>query len=129
MTVMSPKRAYQEAAVTGANPLRLTVMLYEQIIQDVVRADLALIDQRVDRCAQEIGHAVAVIGYLQATLRPEAAPEVATNLGRFYTMLRERLMEAQVRSSRTILEPPRQHFEDVHEACIKVEAQPGPMVQ
>jgi flagellar protein FliS len=129
MNVMSPKRAYQEAAVIGANPLRLTVMLYEQIIQDVLRADQALIDQRVDRCAQEIGHAVAVIGYLQATLRSEAGTDVTQNLSRFYTMLREKLMEAQVRSSRTILEQLRQQLTEVHEAWTKVEAETGALVQ
>lgn len=119
---MNPKRAYQEAAVRGASPVRLTILLYDQLIQDVARADEALAGQRVEACAQEIGHAVAVIGYLQATLRQNAAPNVVGNLRRFYTMLRERLMEAQVRSSRPILAELRQQLAEVREAWIKVEA-------
>ena len=122
METLSPKRAYQEAAVRGANPVRLTIMMYEQIMQDVARADQALQEQCVEACAQEIGHAVAVIGYLQATLRPEAGPEVARNLGSFYIMIREKLMEAQVRSSRPLLEQIRLQLTEVHGAWTKVEA-------
>ena len=119
---MNAKRAYQEAAVRGASPVRLTILLYDQVIQDVARADEALAGERVEVCAQEIGHAVAVIGYLQATLRHNTAPSVVGNLRRFYTMLRERLMEAQVRSSRPILAELRQQLAEVREAWIKVEA-------
>jgi flagellar protein FliS len=129
METLSPKRAYQEAAVRGANPVRLTIMMYEQILQDVARADQALKDRRVEACAQEIGHAVAVIGYLQATLRPEAGPEVARNLGSFYIMIREKLMEAQVRSSRSILEQIREQLAEVHAAWTKVEGETGALVQ
>jgi flagellar biosynthetic protein FliS len=129
MHAISPKRAYQEAAVGGANPMRLTVMLYEQIMQDVARADQALHDHRPDLCAQEIGHAVAVIGYLQSTLRPEAGADVVRNLARFYTMLREKLMEGQVRSSHSILEQLRQQLLEVHGAWAKVEAETVAMVQ
>jgi flagellar secretion chaperone FliS len=129
METLSAKRAYQEAAVRGANPVRLTIMMYEQIMHDVARADQALNDHRLDLCAQDIGHAVAVIGYLQATLRPEAGPEVAHNLGRFYIMLRENLMEAQVRSSRPLLDQIRRQLTEVHEAWLKVEAGSAAMVE
>ena len=102
---MNPKRAYQEAAVRGATPVRLTILAAAHL----------------EACAQEIGHAVAVIGYLQATLRQNSGPDVVGNLRRFYTMLRERLMEAQVRSSRPILAELQQQLSEVREAWIKVE--------
>ncbi len=101
--------------------MRLTIVLYDQLIQDVSRAAEALIDARIEECAQQIGHAVAVIGYLQATLRQDTGRDVARNLGRFYTMLRERLMEAQVRSSRQILAELQQQLAEVRAAWIKVE--------
>jgi flagellar secretion chaperone FliS len=119
----NPKRAYQEAAVRGANPVRLTILLYDQLIHDVSRATEALGGARIEQCAQEIGHAIAVIGYLQATLRYDTGRDVARNLGRFYTMLREKLMEAQVRSSRAILGELQQQLLEVREAWIKVEAE------
>lgn len=120
---MNAKRAYQEQTVRGAHPVRLTILLYDQLIQDVSRAAEALVDAQLERCAQEIGHAVAVIGYLQATLRLDSGRDVARNLGRFYTVLRERLMEAQVRSSRQILVELQQQLIDVREAWVKVEAE------
>lgn len=127
--MMNPKRAYQEAAVRGTSPVRLTVLLYDQIIQDVGRADHALNQNRIDICAQEIGHAAAIIGYLQATLRSEAAPGIARNLGRFYTRLRDKLMEAQVRSSRQVLEQLRQELNEVREAWATVEAETALVAQ
>jgi flagellar secretion chaperone FliS len=120
---MNAKRAYQEASVRGANPVRLTILLYDQLIQDVSRAAAAVHTSRIEQCAQEIGHAIAVIGYLQATLRYDTGRDVARNLGRFYTMLREKLMEAQVRSSREILADLQKQLIEVREAWIKVEAE------
>src|SRR5579885_1885458 len=110
---MNQKRAYQEQIVRGASPVRLTILLYDQLIRDVAQASEALIDARIEPCAQAIGHAIAVIGYLQATLRYDNGRDVARNLGRFYTMLRERLMEAQVRSSRQILAELQQQLAEV----------------
>jgi flagellar secretion chaperone FliS len=118
---MNPTRAYQERLVRGTNPVRLTILLYDQIIQDATRAAEALVAGRIAPCAQEIGHAIAVIGYLQATLRHSGGPDMLRNLGHFYTMLRERLMEAQVRSSRPILDELRQQLMEMREAWIQME--------
>lgn len=120
---MNPKRAYQEIAVRGASPVRLTILLYDQLIHDITRACEGMAAGHIERCAQEIGHAVAVIGYLQATLRPERGRDVARNLARFYTMLREKLMEAQVRSSRQVLSELQRELIEVREAWVKVEAE------
>lgn len=115
--------AYQQCSTRGANPVRLTILLYEQVVQDLVRARDAMARSNFEACGREIGHAVAVIGYLQATLRPEAAPSVSRNLAHFYTMLREKLMEAQVRASRELLEELRGQVLEVREAWLKVEAE------
>jgi flagellar protein FliS len=126
---MNPKRSYQETAVQGASPVRLTILLYDQVIQDVSRAAEAVAATRIEQCAQEIGHAVAVIGYLQATLRHKNGHEVARNLSHFYVMLREKLMEAQVRSSIPILNDLRQQLTAVREAWVQVEAETIPARQ
>jgi flagellar biosynthetic protein FliS len=118
-----PRLAYQQSATRGANPVRLTILLYEQIVQDLGRAHDSISRRDAEACSHEIGHAVAVIGYLQATLRPEAGPSVARNLAHFYTMLREQLMEAQVRSSRDLLDQLRAQVLEMREAWLKVEAE------
>jgi len=116
------RRAYQEAAVRGASPVRLTILLYEQVVQDLTRAIDSIAQGRVESCAHELNHATSVIGYLHGTLNPDAGASVTRNLGRFYTMIRERLLEAQVRSSREILEELRTHMLDIRQAWLKVEA-------
>ena len=117
-----PRRAYQETAVHGAKPVRLTILLYEQIIQDVNRAAEAISARNFEAVARDVSHATGVIGYLQATLQREKGAAVARNLSKFYTMLREQLMEAQVRCSREILDQLRENMIEVREAWLKVEA-------
>ena len=114
--------AYLEAAVSGAKPVRLTILLYEQVVQDISRAAQAVKVRNYEALAREISHAVGVIGYLQATLKPQAGGAVVRNLSHFYGMLRERLMEAQVRCSRETLEELAKYMLEVREAWLKVEA-------
>src|SRR5579863_2035643 len=116
------RRAYLESAVRGARPVRLTILLYEQVIQDIGRAAEAVARRDFENTANQIRHAVGVIGYLQAASRPTPSTAVTRNLSRFYCMLRERLMEAQVRCSREILEELRRCLLDVRDAWLKVEA-------
>lgn len=116
------RRAYQESAVHGARPVRLTILLYEQVIQDTGRAAEAASRRDFETVAREISHATGVIGYLQATLKPKPGQRVARHLGGFYTMLREKLMEAQVRCSREILDHLRLNMIEVREAWLEVEA-------
>lgn len=121
-TMTEARRAYLEAAVRGAKPLRLTILLYEQVIQDISRAEEGMARRDFEATAYEIRHAVGVIGYLQAIVNPEASGAVGRTLSRFYCMLRERLTEAQVRSSREIMEELRRYLLDVRDAWLKVEA-------
>ncbi len=116
------RRAYQESAVRGANPVRLTILLYEQVIQDLGRASQAMSQHKIEIYSRELNHASAVIGYLQATLNPNAGTAVARNLARFDSMLREQMMEAQLRCSRDILEELRKYMLDIRESWLKVEA-------
>ena len=117
--------AYQEAAVRGARPVRLTILLYEQVIQDLARGAEAIARDDSEALAREVSHATGVIGYLQATLNRDAGASVVRNLASFYTMLRERLMEAQVRRSREVLADLRQQMLEVREAWLKVEEDTG----
>ena len=91
------------------------MVLYDQLIQDVSRADDALAHHHSERCATEISHALAVTGYLQAIQRRGGRRDVASKLGGFYIMLREKLMEAQVRRSRQILSELQQQLRERRE--------------
>jgi flagellin-specific chaperone FliS len=81
----------------GAVPVPLTILLYDQLIQTWPARGKPSAAAALSS-AQEIGHAVAIVGYLQAALGQKDAGKINGSLRRFYVMLREKPMEAQVRS-------------------------------
>ena len=97
-------------SASDGNAIRMRSMLLDQVVQDVRRACDAIRRRQPEACAREIGHAIAVFGYLQASLPRNTSPETAHALGRFYTTMREQLMEGQVRSSCDILESVREQI-------------------
>jgi flagellin-specific chaperone FliS len=108
-------------AIRGASSARLAIILHDQLVGDISRADDALVHCRTEQCATAIGHALAVIGYLQATLHQTSDTDVNWNSDGVYTILREKLIEAQVRSSRPILAQLRPQLMELREAWIDVE--------
>jgi flagellin-specific chaperone FliS len=97
-------------SASDGNTIRMRSMLLDQVVQDVSRACDAIRRRQPEASAREIGHAIAVFGYLQASLPRNANSETAHALGRFYTTMREQLMEGQVRSSCDILESVREQI-------------------
>jgi flagellar protein FliS len=100
---MDPRIAYQQADARGSTSLRLVVLLYEQIIQDLREASLAIDQNNIELRTKRINHALDVICLLQATLNLERGGQVARNLVRFYDTIRANLCEAQFQASKEIL--------------------------
>jgi flagellar protein FliS len=127
---MDAKSSYREAAVRGANPMRLVLCLYEQAIEDLRRAVVAMADGDIETRTRLINHALMVTGQLQGTLDMERGGVVAQNLERFYVLLRASLVEAQGKQSRKILEQQISQLTTVYEAWQEVERQlEAPAVQ
>jgi flagellar protein FliS len=118
---MNPGLCYREAAVAGANPVRLVILLYEQAMSDLRYAMAAQAKGDIEGRTREINHAIEVIGHLQATLDREQGGNVAVILGRFYDQVRCGLIEAQCKQSVTLLEQQIAHLLQVHEAWCAVE--------
>src|SRR5689334_18427773 len=74
---MDARSSYREAAVRGATPVQLVILLYEQGIEDLRRAIIALEKNDIEARTREINHALMVIGQLQASLDMERGGEVA----------------------------------------------------
>jgi flagellar secretion chaperone FliS len=100
---MDPRAHYREAAVRGAGPVLLVVLLYEQIIEDLRQAVNAIEQRNIELRTRKINHAILVIGNLQSSLNKPAGQQVALNLERFYEQLRGNLVRAQFHASREIL--------------------------
>jgi flagellar secretion chaperone FliS len=118
---MNPGLSYREAAVAGASPVRLVILLYEQTIEDLRRAIAAQARGDIEGRTCEINHAILVIGHLQATLDPEQGGKVAANLALFYRHLRSELVDAQCRQSPAVLEQAITQLMQVHAAWCEVE--------
>jgi flagellin-specific chaperone FliS len=99
----------------------LTVLFYDQLVQDVEQAAAAAAAGRMTECAAAIAHATSALGYLQATQRPGVGQ--TPNLSLSCVLLREKLMEAQVRQSRQVLEEIQQQLAELRAAWIGREAE------
>jgi len=118
---MNPQLSYREAAVRGASPVRLVILLYEQVIEDLRRAVASQRRGDIEARTREINHAVLVIGHLQSSLDKNQGGQVALNLERFYSQLKAGLVEAQCQQSQALLEQQISHLMLVHEAWCEIE--------
>lgn len=118
---MNPRLSYREAAVSGAGPLRLIVLLYEQALEDLRRALLAHAKGDIEGRTREINHALLVIGHLQGTLDRDRGGRVASHLDRFYNQFRAALVEAQFKQSAAVIEKQIACLLQVHGAWCVVE--------
>jgi len=127
---MDARSSYREAAVRGASPVRLVICLYEQAIEDLRQAVLALEKGDIEARTRGINHALMVIAQLQGSLDMERGGDVAKNLARFYNVVRAGLGEAQMKQSARILEQQIAQLVVVYEAWLEVEratATPKPL--
>ena len=106
--------------------MRLVICLYEQAIEDLRCAVIALERGDIEARTRGINHALTVIAQLQGSLDMERAGEVARNLERFYSLVRVGLIEAQTKQSARILEQQISQLATVHEAWLEVERVTAP---
>lgn len=118
---MNPGLTYREAAVVGANPVRLVILLYEQAIEDLRQALAAQTAGDIEARTRQINHAILVLGHLEATLDKEQGGRVAENLQKFYQQVRAGLVEAQLRQSPALLEKQISLLMDVRDTWLEVE--------
>jgi flagellar protein FliS len=118
---MNPTSAYRETAIRGAGPVRLVVLLYEQMIEDLRQAVNAIRQNQIELRTNKINHAISVIGYLQSSLNKEAGGQVALNLEYFYEQLRGNLAKAQFCVSPRILAQQITDLLSLREAWSEVE--------
>jgi flagellar protein FliS len=99
-----PVRSYREAAVRGASPLGLIVILYDEIVRSIRKSLQALETGNIEARTRALTHAVEVIGYLQSILDFEKGGDVARKLSQFYNLMRAKIMDTQIAPTRDGLE-------------------------
>ncbi|MGB6386293.1 MAG: flagellar export chaperone FliS [Terriglobales bacterium] len=92
---MNIQQSYREATVQGASPVQLVIRLYEQMIEDLRQAAIAVEQKDIQRRTRHINHAILVIGHLQSPLDFDNGGKVARDLDHFYNVLRQNLLQVQ----------------------------------
>jgi flagellar protein FliS len=115
------KSSYRRSVVEGASPVRLVILLYEQLTEDLRRTASAVEQQDTETRTHHLGHAHEVLGLLQGCLDMNVGQQVADNLGRFYGLLRHGLLRAQFHPDRRVLEKYIAQLLSLREAWIEVE--------
>ena len=110
-----PARAYRESAVRGASPVGLIVILYEEIIRSIRKAQRALALDKVEDRSNALTHAIQVVGHLQTVLDFEKGGALAQELSTFYTLARNKLLELNAK-------PQDRLFEDIAVEFTKMKA-------
>ena len=100
--VANPYAAYQNNAVTTANPQELTLMLYDGALKFMRLAKLAIDQGNPDLKNVNIQKTQAIFRELRLTLNKDIA--VSANLDSLYDYMWRRLVDANVKNDTTILD-------------------------
>ena len=100
--VANPYAAYQNNAVTTANPQELTLMLYDGTLKFMRLAKLAIDQGNPDLKNINIQKTQAIFQELRLTLNKDIA--ISANLDSLYEYMWRRLVDANVKNDTTILD-------------------------
>jgi flagellar secretion chaperone FliS len=116
-------QTYRKTQANGASKVGFVVALYETMIADLAGAIAAMREGDVERRSAELQHALTVLGYLQGTLDQERGSGPAQQLERFYSVMRARILEGQLRASAPILDSVIGHITEICDAWRQVDEQ------
>ena len=88
---------YQETAINTATPVKLVVLLYQGAIRFMQKAVSDIESKNLEGKRDSVGHALAIIQELHATLNLERGGEIAAELDRLYDFVTARILEASTR--------------------------------
>jgi flagellar protein FliS len=112
---------YLRAAAQNATAVGLVIILYDLLIHDLEQAIAAFADRDIERRTAEIKHALLVLQQLDGSLDRENGAEAAKHFSSFYSALRSKIFEAQLKASPEILRKQIDLVLDVRQAWQQVD--------
>ena len=97
----------------GSSPQRALVALLERLVRDMDEAKSRVVQRYILAKSELLGHALAIIGELQAALNHELAPETCSNLTRLYDYMSAQLVDGGARLDPTPIENARRVAEQL----------------
>lgn len=104
---------YKNNRVLTAGPAELTLMLYEGAIKFCNMAETAIEQKDIQKAHYNIVRVEKIIDYLRQTL--DMKYEVAKDFENIYTYLSQRLVEANIKKDKEILEEVNMHLRSVRD--------------
>ena len=120
---MNAKRnqlAYQEAGARNASAIELVIMLYDILARDLHAAIEAMEAGNIELRTAKVKHGLLALQQLEGTLNMDGGGELATNLSRFYSMMRGQMLKAQIRQDAALLRELIQLLFSVREAWVEL---------
>ena len=114
--------SYRRAAVENASAVGLVIILYDVLVRDLTVAVEAIRERNIDKRSSELKHALLVLQQLEGSLDMDKGGEAARNLSSFYSVIRAKILEAQVKNSPEILDRQIELVLDVRKAWQQVDA-------
>jgi flagellar secretion chaperone FliS len=118
-SMVDARRSYQESAIRGATPIELVVVLYDSAIEDMRRALAAMQQNDVETRCRQMAHALIVLQQLQGTLDFERGGSSARQFEQFYSLVRAKLLEAQIRNSPETLREQIRYCSEVRDCWVE----------
>lgn len=89
--------------VSEADPHRLVQLLYQGFLERVAIAKGLIDANDIAAKGKVIGEAMSIVQYLRGTLDMEKGGEIALNLSDLYEYIERRLLEANIKNDKEIL--------------------------
>lgn len=118
MSMPNAYNQYTNNKVMTASPAELTLMLYEGAIKFCNVAEAAINENNVEKAHANIIKAQRIIDYLRQTLDMKYA--VAQDFENIYAYISQRLIEANIRKDKDILEEINGHLHSVRDTWKEV---------
>ncbi len=112
---------YLRSAAQDATPAGLVIILYDLLVHDLEQAVAAIADHNIEARTAEIKHAFMVLQQLEGSLDAENGGPAASNLAAFYSSLRCKILEAQVKANSETLRRQIELVLDVRQAWQQVD--------
>lgn len=109
---------YNNSKVLTASPAELTLMLYDEAIKFCNIAILAVEQKDIEKAHINITKTERIIDYFRQTL--DMSYPVAEDFDRVYTYLSQRLIEANMKKDKEILEEVNQHLHSMRDTWKEV---------
>lgn len=121
MNMKNAQYAYREAAIRSASQVGLVIVMYDMVIEDLRRAVEAIQANDIEKRTGEVRHALSVLEQLQGTLNLETGGEAASNMDRWYSVARAKLLEGHLKVSAEIFRSQQDLFVELRNAWQQAE--------